>query len=399
MNGYYTLFKRNKNGTRGQMVTGVSKVEITLKWRAISKFTLQGVCVGKIPLSDGDSIIIYRNSVVFLEGIISTITTECKNPDTDVRTWKANGEDLNVMFSYRYVLGNPLTLDFDSGEYDKVEDTAWNRILHYIRNSIGTGTIFDRQLFPLTLPERQPTGTVGLSSYRKQALDKVLDEIGKENDLYPILHQDEKTGTWSVAIPEARDMTEKIFISPVFGNVTSWTRTEKKPEFTAVWALSGSYDRGQLYVYLEDKEAMQIYGRIEKIITKSDLVPHEEEEITTEVVEDKDKNHLTEADVLLLLEHEAVSEIREHGQKVTWSIEAAETHRMAFMEDWQLGDLVTCILDGEKFASRISQVKISYAEGIEKVEPTIGNVVSGVFGEIFDMIKGLDRKVIDLENS
>ena len=399
MNGHYILFKRNADGTRGQMITGIAKMEITLKWKATSKFTLNGICVGRIPMTDGDSIIIYRNGKIFLEGIISTVTTECKNPDTDVRNWKANGEGLNVMFSYRYILGNPLKLDFDSGEVDKIEDSSWNRILHYIRNSFGFGTLFERQLYPLTLPSKQQIGTVTLSSYNKQMLDDALKEIGSEDDLCPNLHQDEKTGAWSVSISEARDMTDKIFISPAFGNVSKWSKTEKKPEFTAVWVLSGTYDEGQLYVYMEDKETMQTYGRIEKIITKSDLVPREEESLTTEDPEDVDKNHLSEDDVLTLLQREAITQMRDHGQKVTWSVEATETNRMAFMDDWKLGDKVTCILDDEKFVSQITQVKITYTNGIEKVEPTIGDVVSGVFGTIFDMIYGLDKKVIDLENS
>ena len=399
MNGYYTIHKRKEDGTRGEMVMGVSKITMTLYWGKLSKFQLDGVSVGTVPVTDGDSLIIYRNGKMFFEGLINDVTTNCQNPLTDVRKWKAQGVHINALFGYRYVVGEPLTLDFDSKEVDKIEDTSWNRLVHYIENAFGTGTVYERQLAPLTLPKKQAIGTVALSSYRKQMLDQVLSDISKEDDLYPQLHQDDKTGWWSVTIPEARNMTQEIYISPAFGNVTKWQREEKKPDFTVVWVLSGEYEAGQLYAYAEDKETTAIYGRIEKIVNRTDLTPSEEEELTTEAVEDKDKSHLTEEDVLLLLEQEAKVQLRDHGQKVTWSVEAAETRQMAFMDNWKLGDKVTCILDGERFEASISQVKITYEKGFEKVVPTIGNVTSEVFGQIFDLIKGLDKKVTDLENS
>ena len=399
MNGHYSIFKRNEDGTRGEMVMGISKMEITLNWQKLSKFALEGVCVGPVPVTDGDSLIIYRNGKLFFEGIVNSIKTDCQKPSTDVRKWKAQGNHINVMFSYRYVIGEPLEMDFDSKEVDKIEDSAWNRILHYITNAFGTGTVFSRQLYPLTLPTKQDIGTVALSSYKKKMLDQVLSDIGKEDDLYPMLHQDDMTGAWSVSIPQVRNMTEKVYISPAFGNVTKWSREEKQPEFTSVWVLSGEFNDGQLFVYAEDNETENIYGRIEKIVTRTDLTPSEKESLTTESAEDKDINHLTQEDVLILLEQEAKAQLRDHGQKVTWSIEAAETRQMAFMDDWQLGDLVTCILDGERFEANISQVKVTYEKGFEKVVPTIGNHTTEIFGQVFDMIKGLDKKVVDLENS
>ena len=110
MNGHYTIFKRDGQGVRGQAVPNFSKLVINLNWLKASKFSIEGLCVGTAPLADGDQIIIYRNGVQFLSGIVEKIEIECTNPDSDIRTWKATGQDLSVLFSWRYVFADPMDL-------------------------------------------------------------------------------------------------------------------------------------------------------------------------------------------------------------------------------------------------------------------------------------------------
>ena len=112
-----------------------------------------------------------------------------------------------------------------------------------------------------------------------------------------------------------------------------------------------------------------------------------------EAEEEEEEVHLTEEDVIALLETEAQNQLRDNQRKLTWTVEAAETMTMAFMNQWMIGDKVTCILDGERFPSQITKIKITYEKGTEKVEPTIGDVENGLFGEIIAMIHGLDKRI------
>ena len=442
MNGQYTVFKRDERGMRGEMITGFSRLEIMLEWLKASKLKIKGKSAGAVPLEDGNQIVIYRNGYPFMSGIIEKIEMSCDYPASDVRDWEASGRDLSLIFGWRQVLADPVEITFEDETYDQVKDSAWNRLLHYINNNIGEGTIWERQIFPLTLPNREDIGETALSAYKSKRLDEVLEEIGDPDSLVPVLERDDKSGDWRVTIAESRDMTKSVFFSPNYGNVLKWKRWSSIPECNAVWVFSGDYSKGRLYVYAEDTESIEHYGRIEKIICKSDIKPYEEEEeeetLTSEnsrrdsgfvgdiepedpvtepddedetitggndllnddlpvAEEEEEEPKLTEEDVLELLEQEAKSYLKDHQRKITWTVEAAETRHMAFMDQWQIGDRVTCILDGQRFAAQITKIKVTYEKGTEKVEPTIGDVENGLFGELFRLLRGLDERVTQME--
>lgn len=427
MKGVYTLFLRDENGLRGTMIPQFKKLVISLNWMKASKFTISGQSAGEVPLEDGNQIIIYRNGSKFLSGIIEKIEIECKTPDSDVRDWKATGRDLSLIFSWRTVLSDPKEITFEGETYDRIEDTAWNRLMHYIENCIGEGTLWERQLFPLFLPNREEIGETALSNYRNKKLDEVLEEIGNGQDLVPYLDRDDKTGEWQVSIFEARDMTNTVYFSPRFGNVLTWKRWSSIPECNAVWVVSGDYSKGRLYVYAEDTESIEHFGRIEKVVSRIDIAPwepdeeeeeeepvpepeeepeegeegeeqEEEPEEDTEEPEEEEEPKLSEEDVRVLLEQEAQTQLNDHGRKNTWTVEAMETQHMAFMDQWRIGDKVTCILDDDRFEAQITNIKITYEKGVEKVEPTIGDVEKGLFGEIFKLIRELDERITEVEN-
>ena len=58
---------------------------------------------------------------------------------------------------------------------------------------------------------------------------------------------------------------------------------------------------------------------------------------------------------------------------------------------------MTCIIDGESFATTIKTVEIKYAEGFEAVTPTLGEVEHGEFAEIFKALRGLDTRMREEE--
>ena len=399
MNGIYTVYKRDASGLQGDMIPDFTLLDITLCWKERSKWMLEGVTTGSVPLTDGDAIIIYRNGQFFLGCIAKEVSCECPEPETDVKYWTANGEDDTLLLAWRQVLADPAELTFEKNTYDQVKDTVRNRLIHYIRNCLGEGTVPERRLSgKLRLPSMEKDGDTAVSAYRAKALDKVLAEIGAEGELYPYLTRDDRSIFTQIRIRRPRDKTADIVISPEFGNVAAWTRKEIMPEFNSVWVVSGDYEDGRLYVYAEDEESVRKYGRIEAIVQRTDVAPREQAEAADETDEEGKTTALTEEDVLDILRQEAKKQLKEHGRKRTWSIQAAETREMAFMDDWQIGDLVTCVIDREKFESQITEVKISYEKGIETVEPVIGDIEKGLFGKVFDMIEGLDNRITNKEN-
>jgi hypothetical protein len=453
MDGRWTIYKRESDGTQGEMIPDYTELSVTWNWGKLSKFQIEGRSVGEIPLGAGDSVIFYRNESFFLGGVISKFEIECPSPESGLKNWKASGEDDTVLFSHRIVFGDPMDITFESTMSDKCEDFAYNRLIHYINNSCYKGTVYERWLSDvISLPEPEEKGTFGVSAYHSRTLDGVLDDIGKEDELFPVIIRDPRTGLVSVSIPEPRDMTDQIMISPKYGNVVKWKRKDSAPEFNAVWVIGGEYSEGRLYVYAEDVESIKAFGRIEQTITKSDVKPWEkeeeedpfpegngedsddeeeegsggegenpggeeegsggEEEGSDEEDEDPDEEEedpdeeeeeeivrLNPADVLEILRAEARTQLSEHGVKHTYTIIAAEMRGLAFWDDWKVGDRVSCMIDGEEFESMIRQAKINVKKGQEEVEPTIGDTERGLFGEILEMIEGLDDRLTTAENS
>ena len=404
MNGVYSIYKRDRDGLQGDMIENFTGLEISLSWAERTKIHIDGVSpTGETTLSAGDSILIYRNGYFLVGGIITEVETSCQDPASGIKYWTADGEDDSMLLDRRQVLADPVSLTFDGETYDRFEGYAYNRLIHYINNACYRGTTRDRWLADqMTLPSERPVGTESVSAYRSTGLDKVIEEIGKEDELFPVLTRDPRTGATTVTIPEPRDMTDEIVISPEYGNVTEWSRKDILPDFNAIWVVSGDYSRGRLYVYAEDIESIRTYGRIETIVTKSDAKVWEGEEETTGTTsgeeEETEEEHLTEEDVLAILEAEARTQLKEHGVKRTWSVSVAEQQGLAFMEDWMIGDKVTCVIDGEKFETQITQAKISYSKGIETVSPTVGEAEKGLFGRLFETISGLDDRITRKEN-
>ena len=51
------------------------------------------------------------------------------------------------------------------------------------------------------------------------------------------------------------------------------------------------------------------------------------------------------------------------------------------------------MIDGETFESVIETVKINYKNGVEKVTPTVGKEETGLYGELFKMLNGIDTRL------
>ena len=130
MNGTYTLYKRDPDGTQGDMIPDFTTLEITLKWGKVSKIHVEGVSrTGETPLSIGDGLIVYRNGEFFIGGVISSMETDCPDPANGVKYWSAEGDDDTILLARRQILADPVNLTFNQDAYDKAEGYSHNRII------------------------------------------------------------------------------------------------------------------------------------------------------------------------------------------------------------------------------------------------------------------------------
>lgn len=395
MNGEYQIFKRNREtGIRDTLIERFTGFSITLNWGEVSKFSIDGKTAGTVELEPGDGIVFYRNGELFFSGIIDQVEINCEDAGTGLKSWSADGCEDSIVFSRYIAFADPLEITFAADIVDKVSGYAWNRLLYYIRRNMGADALSYRKIGGLTLPAAQNKGAESESAYRYQALDQALKEIAGEDEdlLCPAFVWDPDTGAKSIEIRQQRDMTESIIIAPEFGNITTWTRTRALPKCNAVWVCSGTYPTGEetearIWIYQEDTVSTAKYGRFEKVVTKSDI------KVAADDPETDEDETVTEEEVRTLLADEAKRTLKEEAAQEKFSGTMVETPEMQFMTDWRCGDLVSCIIDGERFTTTIRTVEVSYSNAFEEVKPTLGDNERGEFSEILKRLKGLDTRM------
>lgn len=428
MNGEYQIYKRDPlTGKKASLVQRYKTFTLTMNWGQQSKFNIKGETIGECELESGDYILFYRNMELIFSGVVEEVTMSCENPSVNLITWTATGEDDTVIFKNRISVPDPDNMTFFDKIVDKSEGYAYNRLIHYLRMNMGEPILSpqsedysdysinphaaaDRRITGLAFPINKSLGKDDLSQYRYKKLSEIIKDIGgeendgDENGLYPIYEWNPDTGEKSIKIPQKRDMTSSVILSPEFGNVVSWSKTTKIPVFNALWICSGSYtdkdavedENGKkpttrIWQYHCDADSIAKFGRIEKLVTKSDVKVVYDDEST------EDNEEVTEEEVGRLLTNEANKQLKENAYQVKYTITMAETPELQFWDDWKCGDLVTCIINGEKFTSTIKTVTITYAKGKETVKPTVGGVEQGEFASIFKMISGIDTRIEDKE--
>lgn len=408
MNGIYEIYKLSSTGAIASLIDRYTSLEGELNWSKPGSFVISGTCIGSNPLALTDRIVINRNGTRLFTGIVTELTTDCTDVENNIKSWQAviSGDDIVLDWRCVFATGNntaPASIEIAEDVYDKIpndEDetstrSALDRMLYYIRKHIGPNAAEDRRMVTVSATEDDTRGEQGRSAYHIKQLSDVLEEIGADSGLYCKVNTN-SAGTRVLTIPDPRDRTADLVISPEFGNVAGWHREELYPEFNAVWMLSGITNKKneddtttqtRVWVYSEDADSIAKYGRIEKVVTKSDIKVVYEDPEKEEVVP------VTEEEVRKLLEDEAARQLKDNAAALKWTVTMMETNACAFMDNWILGDRVHCVIDGEAFDSQIETVAISYAAGLETVTPTIGEVETGIYGKLFKTLNGIDTRL------
>ena len=407
MNGIYEIYKLDKDGLRESLLQKYESLDAQLNRSKNSKVSISGICGDNVPLKLSDRIALVRNNTQLFSGVVTELQIECEDCENNIKSWEAGAEGDAVVLGWRYVFATsnntaPGNIEVGEGVYDKLPNnndenstqSALNRMLYYIRKHAGNNAHATRRLLTVSQADDNTRGEQGRSAYHIRRLSDVISEIGKSDELYPQVSTN-TAGTRILTVPEDRDLTTTLVISPEFGNVAGWSRSQKYPKFNACWVISGVYEEEKdgkttetrLWVYAEDSESVEKYGRIETVITKSDIKIVAADPDTPDVVP------VTEAEARKLLEAEAKNQLKENAATEKWTVTLLETNSCAFMANWRLGDKVTCVIDGVKFESAIETVEIEYSNGVETVTPTIGDSERGLYGDLYKMINGIDKRL------
>ena len=408
MNGVYDIYKLDNSGNRDSLITTYTHLSGELNRAKSSQFTLTGTCIGTSPMALADRIEIVRNNTQIFSGYVSNLLTDCEDVANDIKTWEAFVSDDESVLSWRYVFATsnntaPAGIEVSEDVYDKLPNnndesstqSALNRMLYYVRKHAGANAHSSRRLVTVSENDDNTRGEQGRSAYHIKRLSEVVSEIGNESELYCKVNTD-SSGARVLTVPAVRDRTSAVIVSPEFGNVAAWKREEEYPIYNAVWVISGASEEDdgngnitqiRVWVYAEDATSIAKYGRIESVVTKSDV------KIVPADPDNEDVVPITRNEVVVMLEEEASKRLKSGAATVKWTVTMAEYDGCAFMTDWKVGDKVTCVIEGQSFESIIETAQINYENGIETVTPVIGEVEEGVYSKLFKQINGIDTRL------
>lgn len=384
----YTIYKRDDEGKRGQLIDKFTQLKIEQRWAEPSKWSITSVGLSRIPLDIGEGIIIYRNGELFFSGVVESADETSDETHQGIITWEAQGRDMSSLLERRLALPDPINLQFGDTIQDVLVDSVEGAIRRYVdRNAGATAMAVGRRIDGLIVDQISPDPAGDMYAYRLKALDDVCAEIGAGEVIPEILWSPE-TGVMEFDVRQRRDKTVDVVFSPDYGNVLKWRKKKKLPKKNAIWAISGDQGENQQVIFAKQDESINSFGRFEGYIKDS-----------VQMQEAKDgKPAVTADDVRSILTEKAAEEIRKNSATEIYSVDVREGVNTLFYADWQCGDRVTCVIDGDSFISTVDSVSITFTDDGEKVSATIGDIEKGIFADIFESISEV-QKAIETEQA
>lgn len=381
----YSIYKWGDPGEYGDRIERFTKLEIQLRWGEPAIWSLESQGLDRVPFQIGEGITIYRGETRFMDGVVETIEESRDEMAGGVVIWRAAGRDLTTWLTRRLVLPDPIGLRFDESLQDVYTGAPEMAIRTFCNRNIGKEAAPNRRVAGLCV--ESSTGGLGSDMYafRLESLADAVKEIGGK-DLSVSISRDWRTGEFILATVRRREMTGEVVFSAETGTVLSWTRKAALPKANVIWIAGGGEGTDRIVVTASSDESIAAYGRIEGWVSESVSV----QEAT------QDKPAITSADVISILERKADEALKENAASESYTVEIREGVRARFIDDWQVGDRVSCMIDGTRIISTIDSAAINYDSSGENVAATIGEVDHGIFSDLFQRIveiqKGLESE-------
>lgn len=407
---YYEIYTKDSDGKRGGLVQEWTAVQLVLRRNDESKWTLSGMGLRPCPFKRGTGIVVFRDGDVILSGLASSIEAQY-TASTEVWSWSVTGIDDIGLLARRVIYPDPTNSDPSVAGAVPYTVTAKleTAVTKLINVNARTGSALNERLIPnLTTAESQGAGDkVTLSATFDELLEFILTAL---NDSNLVIRESWKpsTGAFELRVEAAEDRSATVVFSTDNGTLAAWKHKQKAPEANVIicrgmditpeaetttdeTAATEETETPKVYQWAvaEDTESVAKWGRIEKYVERSDIVTIKDEEAGTEE---------TPEEVLARLQKAAAEELLNAEGKESWSLTVTPTDMTAWRSAWNLGDTVGFVADGEKMTAQIKEVKVSYANAVETVTPTIGTIERGELGEIFDALGQLKRRIRVQEN-
>lgn len=354
----YRIYLRGQDGTR------VGEVALYTEFRAVRRHNAGGTWRLELPaevapaslikFTTGDRglpgiIVVDAQERTWLSGPWTRIVRE-STPQGDALV--VEGVDDTATLGDRWA--EPSPYPYTSAAYD-VQTGPAERLLHtYVaRNAIAGACTAGRELPGLVPGVDQGRGSTFTVRARFDNLLDLCQRIAATDGLgFRVAQQAGSTRALEVTVP--RDLRNAVVFSVGLGNVVEWTREERAANATVVVAAGQGEGEQRLFVQREDSAAVARYGRREVFVDRRDT------QSTTE------------------LDNAAATALAQGAGGVVLDLTPRDTAAVAYGRDYEVGDLVSVDLDGERLDAVVTEVTLVQDASGWRITPTLSTTPTSV---------------------
>ncbi len=366
----YKIYIRDKQRKRVAEVDNYANLQAVLRFNDVGTWTLT-MEAGTTPanlLSWGGGIVLHRDGVAKFSGPVRKMERRWNaNENVLIASGFSDEIYLNDRLAYPVPGGPPYT----SQAYDVRTGAAETIMKQYVDYNAGPNANTERRVSGLTLQTDAGLGSSITGRARFQTLLELLQKLAIQGGGLGLRIVDLE---FQVYQPE--DKTGSIVLSKELGNL--------KEHYYHLQAATGNYGicggdgEGVSRAFEEggDSESIVRYGRIETFIDQRSTADSDE------------------------LQQAVAEELEKNAEKMGLTLVPIVIPNMEFYEDYDLGDQVKVMVDGEAVTETIREAHLTLTSENVSITPFIGSEGVRMYEELaalFEVKRQLARRISNLE--
>ncbi|WP_274911806.1 Gp37-like protein [Streptomyces sp. WZ-12] len=422
MNGEYTIYVRDKDMNIVGMVDDYKEFTATLQFCDVGTWQLKISCASQHAklFQPNTGIVVHRKGVdrVLFSGTVTGIQKYWTvDEDSGPGALIVTGYDDNYIAKYHVCYPDPLQpISHQDWDTDANTDFPSSRALEGL---ISANAGYDSKSSPFRVPAGYDTPGDGRQDWPYDTFgDPVPYSVRYDNLLDAVKPIATKSGIgWRNAYDhqdrkirlecwEVKDLSKLVRFSPEIGNLKEFVYSMNAPKCTR--AVIGARGEAHLryvesYTNAEAEEAEKFWGIVAEQFFDATDVPIMRDAKAPWSDPIIDPNYTGQGDMnldkaLSMIHQKGDTHLRENGPSSNLQLYPLDTPQCMFGRDWWIGDIVSCIIDGDVHSDPVTKVTISDSASGTSLTVSLGAQGTTASANVYTEIQSLWRQLNELKS-
>lgn len=370
-----TVYVRDPDNNRVGMIDDFQSVKAAPLFNDVGTWELKlnpSVPLASVLMQPRFGIELVHDSVQVISGPLDNRTFE---RNAQGRTVTLSGYDDNVWLRSRIAHMQPNTAapPYAIDAHDTRTGVASQVIREYVDANLGPSALSVRRVPGLTIRSDPAMGTNISGEARLQELLEFIRGLAISGGGLGFKIAQFNAGL-QFQMWQPQDLSQTVKFSEALGNLGDYTFTDKAPVANYVFCGGGEELTDRVFVEGSDGDSVATWGRREEFRDRRD---------TTDTAE---------------MQQTITEELTDQGPQTSLTINPFDTPNQRYGIDYQLGDIVTVIVEGEAIVNPVTGVELTYdPDGPLKTTSTIGTPNRASLWGLWRRVVAQGARIRDLE--